>query len=562
MNDEESRPFKLARHAHHRTKIVRTHKSLVDNEYIVSPNDDNSLAVDQDVDEIAAEFGNENPPISECGHESSVPLYKDEIDFGRFAHENIQPQYLRRDLYKDHARIVHSPFFRLLSGKTQLFPVAEHSLVRNRLTHSLEVADIAKRIAQRISEECNYFKNHQNFINLDIISCAGLAHDIGHPPFAHGGEECLASLMKDFGGFESNAQTLRILSQLEKRLTSQVKMNKHYTLGPGLNLTFRTLASVIKYDRVLFAESRSEIAPRNSGYYKEFNGKYVAKKGYYREEAEIVNAIREKMNISDDESLYTLECSIMDIADDIAYSTYDLEDAMVVGLLHPFDVASVGHTESCNVILERVNGKLSDAGFERKLSQTELNKFFYSIAAQNTTALEEEYDFQNPFERTDFALQSFLESKSIATDRAMRRRFAEDRIARAIDAITVNFNEEKPFLSTVSLNNKALIETLILKEHNFERVIQSPQLKVFEKKVKRILGDVFEAIVDGLLDNVLPSDVLDRNNERLYLAGDDYWKKRLACDVISSMSEADVLVAYEALTTGKDLRARDFHLIG
>jgi dGTPase len=119
---------------------------------------------------------------------------------------NWRPHFTR-----DYGRIVHSASFRRQQGKTQVFPGHESDFFRNRLTHSLEVAQIAEGIADRL----NYFysENLPEPISGRLCAAAGLVHDIGHPPFGHNGERALDAKMKQYGGFEGNAQTLRILSR-------------------------------------------------------------------------------------------------------------------------------------------------------------------------------------------------------------------------------------------------------------------------------------------------------------------------------------------------------------
>jgi len=109
---------------------------------------------------------------------------------------------------RDYARVIHCPAFRRLQGKTQLFPGSETDFFRNRLTHSLEVAQIAKSIAIRINSTNPFFSRPNFHINTDLVETAALVHDIGHPPFGHNGEKALDECMKKRGGFEGNAQTL------------------------------------------------------------------------------------------------------------------------------------------------------------------------------------------------------------------------------------------------------------------------------------------------------------------------------------------------------------------
>jgi len=105
-----------------------------------------------------------------------------------------------------------------LQGKTQLFPILESDFFRNRLTHSLEVAQIAKDIAIHLNNKHDELKNDP--IDLDVVELAGMMHDLGHPPFGHTGEKALNECMKEHGGFEGNAQTIRIITKLEKKFES------------------------------------------------------------------------------------------------------------------------------------------------------------------------------------------------------------------------------------------------------------------------------------------------------------------------------------------------------
>ena len=178
------------------------------------------------------------------------PLYRD-ADRAREYPTESKVSY-RSPFRRDYARLLHCPAFRRLQGKTQLFPGAESDFFRNRLTHSLEVAQIAKSIALRINSRHAYFVD--NPIDLDLIETAALAHDLGHPPFGHNGERALDECMRKKGGFEGNAQTLRILARLEKKeldLEEAEETPKSEDRRVGLNLTYRTLAAVLKYDKCI-----------------------------------------------------------------------------------------------------------------------------------------------------------------------------------------------------------------------------------------------------------------------------------------------------------------------
>lgn len=237
----------------------------------------------------------------------------------------------------DFARLVHGPAFRRLQGKTQLFP-AESDFFRNRLTHSLEVAQIAKSIAIKLNYEClSQYPNPQDSsdpdyrLNEDLVEFSALAHDLGHPPFGHQGELALDECMREHGGFEGNAQTLRILSRTEKKRTTNERSPEEFVDGidqrRGLNVTFRSLASILKYDRKIY--NRPANTPSD----------YVIK-GYYSDEEELVKEIKKAVVGSGGipPKFKTIECQIMDIADDIAYSTYDFEDAMKAGFTSLLDL--------------------------------------------------------------------------------------------------------------------------------------------------------------------------------------------------------------------------------
>jgi dGTPase len=195
----------------------------------------------------------------------------------------------RSPFRRDWARLIHSPCFRRLQGKTQLYPSDEGDFFRNRLTHSMEVAQIASGIAENWNAKKGsfFFKNP---IDRDLVYFAGLAHDLGHPPFGHNGERALDKLMARYGGFEGNAQTLRILARLEKKETDSYPATavprpvvNDVDHRRGLNLTYRSLAAVLKYDRPIpqIKEDRQD------------SERDRPVKGYYFSEATLVQEIKE-----------------------------------------------------------------------------------------------------------------------------------------------------------------------------------------------------------------------------------------------------------------------------
>ncbi len=215
----------------------------------------------------------------------AVPL----ISKGRFYKE--KKTLLRTDFQRDRDRIIHSTAFRRLKHKTQVFVNTSGDHFRTRITHSLEVAQIARTLSK--------FFN----LNEDLCETLSLAHDLGHTPFGHAGEEALNNCMKKFGGFDHNIQTLRIILFLE---------NRYYEFK-GLNLTFETLDGLLKHNGPI----------KNNKKYNKILGK---------------NYFKNRINFS---SRPSLEAQIAAISDDIAYNSHDLEDGLKSNLFKLKDLENI-----------------------------------------------------------------------------------------------------------------------------------------------------------------------------------------------------------------------------
>lgn len=229
----------------------------------------------------------------------------------------------RTSFTRDRARVLHSSAWRRLAAKTQvLSPTAGVDFARNRLTHSLEVAQIGRELAVSLG------------LDADVVDTACLAHDLGHPPFGHNGERALHSWAIDFGGFEGNAQTLRILTRIEpKRVDATGR-------SVGLNLTRATLDASTKYPWPL------EDAPAGT-----------SKFGFFESDRPVFEWMREGAP----DRRKCVEAQVMDLSDDIAYSVHDFEDAVVGGFIDPEILTSrSGHEVLIRAVSEWAGGRFAE----------------------------------------------------------------------------------------------------------------------------------------------------------------------------------------------------------
>lgn len=399
----------------------------------------------------------------------------------------------------DRSRIIHAAAFRRLQAKTQIMGIGLNDFYRTRLTHSLEVSQIGTGILRHLKTQHSDF-NH--FPSTGLLETLCLAHDIGHPPFGHGGEIALNYMMRDHGGFEGNAQTLRIVAKLEP-----------YSNGYGMNLTRRTLLGFIKYPAFINELWHTIPDTRNSRAFIKADDWRPAK-GLYQDDAHIFNWIVEPLSQNDRTLLNThvtidkhraktlyksLDSAIMEHADDIAYAVHDLEDAIATRVLtlddwqtHALPHLQALNFEWLNTLLETLTSRLfSKNDFERKDAIGEL---------VNTFIIHIHLDIQN---------EAF----------------------------------ECPILKyTAKLHPEYENVLHILKHFVFQRLIRDPEMQQIEFKGQNLLIELFTAFASD------PLRLLPETTQAQYIEAQKHNQgMRIICDYLSGMSDEYAYKTYQRL---------------
>ena len=261
----------------------------------------------------------------------------DERDAERFISETHRSE--RDDFARDRARVLHSAALRRLAAKTQvLSPASTADFARNRLTHSLEVAQVGRELAAALG------------VSADVVDTACLSHDLGHPPFGHNGERALNEWAEHIGGFEGNAQSLRILTRLEAKVLD----DRDHSVG--LNLTRASLDATCKYPWTVDSP-----VPDPGG---------RLKFGVYPEDEAVFRWMREGAP----GRLRCIEAEIMDLSDDIGYSVHDFEDAIVNGYV---DVSQLSDPREHDALIDRIQQWV---GYD--FTRDELADGLYRLASQ------------------------------------------------------------------------------------------------------------------------------------------------------------------------------------
>lgn len=385
---------------------------------------------------------------------------------------------------RDYARIMYSSSFRRLQGKMQLLSIKNDQFFRNRLTHSLEVSQIARSIANTIG-----YSNSEIY----VVEAGALAHDIGNPPFGHSGERCLHSIFSEIGGFEGNAQTLRILTNIEKK-------RDHFR---GLNLTNRTLLAVTKYFNKFNKDKYEEAKKENKNDKQKF---------LYDSDYEYLQKVVEDTKVT----LRTLDVQIVDISDEIAYAAHDLEDGLRVKaytideILQDYQ-AVYGRTEGFDILTNAVEESKEKAGYGKShIASTEFSKLFRQELSSSLI-----HTFLNDIDMKPVE-ESYRQSKYTAQESELQFNKCGELVSGLKEIVFKCINNNDRVYSYEQNGNKVL-------EKLSELYIENPMYLPPEYRAKELIAQY--------------GDLESQDIESL--------QKRLVCDYISGMMDSYAISTYE-----------------
>lgn len=401
-----------------------------------------------------------------------------------FNGSQVDDQYQR-----DRARIIHSASFRRLQSKTQVLNIGESDFYRTRLTHSLEVSQIGSSICERLRNDEELADFHGMIPSSSLIEAICLGHDLGHPPFGHGGEVALNGFMKEYGGFEGNGQTLRIAAILGE-----------YSPNNGLDLTRRTLLGLLKYPAIHATVSNysnpTDSKPPKCIHDEESIMLDWILQPFSEGDKLIIQSIKEVPEKHRKTRFKAFDTSIMELADDIAYGVHDLEDAIALRLVNKDLWRACVVDKSADFSMAPIISEgesfytpklFSESGKDRKHAISKMVGYF----VQNIT----------------------ITSKNEA------------------DSQFIKFN------ATMKPEAAACLECL--KDFVLKQVIFTPQVKSLEFKGQHIISKLYSTLSSH------PKDLLPANTYATYLSSEK--KERVICDFIAGMTDVYATRLYRRL---------------
>ena len=408
--------------------------------------------------------------------------FYNEFDIERLERSKRTGDY-RTPFQIDRDRIIHSSEFRRLQGKTQVFLPGEYDFYRTRLTHTIEAAQIGRSICNYLMKKEDSPFDEEFFIDPDLVECVCLAHDLGHPPFGHAGERTLNRLMEKYGGFEGNAQTLRILTEIIYRAENGRR---------GMKPTRAFLDGILKYK----ASFNQKKKPENQFIY-DYQKKYLdfiypGKDHKAKlETAETLNSFR------------SIECQIMDWADDTAYALNDMVDSIAGGFI--------------------TISKLLKWGADNESSFSSDQKKYLEEIIEWT----KEGSFKQKF-------GSKIGEFVLACDIEDRKTFMDDLTNR----YKYNLKISKEAFDRVEFYKKAAIEL----------VFRSSQLHQMEFKGELMIEGIFNVFENNYVKNLKPIKLLsDFSDKIIRNESDPDNRARLICDQVSGMTDSYAVKNYRRL---------------
>lgn len=363
---------------------------------------------------------------------------------GRLHKESSRPD-VRSCFARDRDRILHSESFRRLKGKTQVFVSTTKDHHRTRLTHSLEVSQIARTIARTL------------MVNEDLTETIALAHDLGHPPYGHTGEEALIECMSEYGGFEHNEQSFRIVTSIEKR----------YPLFDGLNLTWESLEGILKHNGPV---------DKASNYISEFNNSYNLKINTYA----------------------SLEAQIASISDDVAYNHHDIEDSVRAGLISIddlYNIKPIGQVfDDVRKEYGRVNDKILLAEALRRL----MSKMIIDIVETTKKNLSD-INPSCPQDIRNCNNQAVCMSKDMVKYKKLIRKFLFDNVY-LTESMNIKRDESKEKVKTLFAYYMKNPENMNIPEKTNMLLSNSLSVDTTEKEKARFVADYVAGMTDQYAD--------------------------------------------------------------
>jgi len=397
----------------------------------------------------------------------------------------------------DYARVVHSESFRRLSGVVQILGLNESAFQRNRLTHTLEVGQVALGMVEQLrATSCEQVVDMLPTERL--METISAIHDIGHPPYGHGGEVALNHAMREHGGFEGNGQTIRLMAKLVEGSSTR----------RGANLTRATLLGALKYPVPYSMVEKPEVMQDSIS---PINGKallvhawHEPPKCYLDTEADVVNWLFEPFTTNDQEQIVATKakgflCTIMDRADDVAYGVHDLEDAIILGMVTKEDLVSGPDRIDIGLWNEYLStsddfGTLSGGRFEPFLdrlfdtaTKSEIGKIVHYMIS-NVTARRRE-GFESPMYRHEVVIRPNAERLLTAL-----KRFVMKRVIRAPAVQQLRFKGQQ-----------MIVDLFAYYRHDPQHLLPRPIWQLFdaaedETARMRVICDHLAGMTDAGLD--------------------------------------------------------------